>query len=273
MENQSEIENRDPQSTSLMIALPEGCIAAIISFTSPRDACRLACVSTTFRSAADSDTVWDSFLPPEYVSAISESECFSSSSSKKELYLRACHNPVLINGGKLSFWLDKPSGKKCYMISPEELKIVWGDTPRYYKWVSLPEARFPEVAELRMVCWFEIRCEISISLLSSMTTYVAYLVFKKALDGATGFEDSPVEVAVGLGDSDGQKRNIYLDAGSDHGSFAKKRGDGWFESELGVYVSGCDEDGELSISILETESGMWKGNLIFQGIEMRPKKE
>ncbi|KAK2640873.1 hypothetical protein Ddye_022636 [Dipteronia dyeriana] len=128
-------------------ALPEDCIAAVISFTNPRDACRLACVSTTFRSAADSDTVWDRFLLPEYLSAISYPVSDSSSStwsalSKKELYLRAC--PSLIHNGKLSFWLDHPSGKKCYMISARELTITWAgrDTTDYWRWIDdFPGAR------------------------------------------------------------------------------------------------------------------------------------
>ncbi|KAK0580802.1 hypothetical protein LWI29_006425 [Acer saccharum] len=85
-----------------LLSLPEGCIAAVISFTSPREACHLACVSTTFRSAADSDVVWDRFLPQEYSSSWSSSSSTAwSSLSKKELYLRTRHN--LIHKGKLSF--------------------------------------------------------------------------------------------------------------------------------------------------------------------------
>ncbi|KAK4858670.1 hypothetical protein QYF36_020213 [Acer negundo] len=103
-----------------ILALPEGCIAAVIAFTTPRDACRLACVSTAFRSAANSDVVWNRFLRPEYLSKISDPVSVSSL-PKKELYLRTCHN--LIQNGKLCFWIDLPSGKKYYMISPKELYI------------------------------------------------------------------------------------------------------------------------------------------------------
>ncbi|KAH7571405.1 hypothetical protein ACOSP7_013968 [Xanthoceras sorbifolium] len=289
-----------------ILELPEGCIAAAISFTSPRDACRLACVSTTFRSAAESDAVWDHFLPPEYLSAISgsgsgaassSSSSSTTTSSKKELYLRACHNPILINGGKLSFWLDKPSGKKCYMISARELKIVWSSTPEYWGWISLPEARFPEVAELRSVCWFEIRGEISTSLLSPMTTYVPYLVFKPT-EESFGFGNNPVEVTVGLSGSEGQNRTVYLDTREqrdilfylqlprrrfkrgqasvppdDRGFSPEKRGDGWLEIELGEFFYGGEEEGDLSMSILEVKRGNWKQGLVFQGIEIRPKKK
>ncbi|KAK4855395.1 hypothetical protein QYF36_006863 [Acer negundo] len=68
--------------------------AAVISFTSPRDAFRLACVSTTFRSAADSNVVWDRFLGIEYLSAISDPGPVSSL-SKKELYIRSYYVPIL----------------------------------------------------------------------------------------------------------------------------------------------------------------------------------
>lgn len=40
-----------------------------------------------------------------------------------------------------SFQLDKMYGKKCYMLSARTLFIVWGDTPRYWAWTSLPDAR------------------------------------------------------------------------------------------------------------------------------------
>ncbi|CAN1126075.1 F-box protein At2g02240 [Linum perenne] len=74
--------------------------------------------------------------------------------------------------------MDKRNGKKCFMISARELRIEWGDTPEYWRWISLPESRFAEVAELVDVCWFEIRSEVDSQLLSRSTQYAAYLVFK-----------------------------------------------------------------------------------------------
>lgn len=83
--------------------LPEECLAHIISFTSPRDACGSALVSRNFRSAADSDAVWKGFLPSDHVEIISSSPASSSSQltalSKKELYFHLCNNPILVNNG------------------------------------------------------------------------------------------------------------------------------------------------------------------------------
>lgn len=40
-----------------------------------------------------------------------------------------------------SFQLDKVYGKKCYMLSARTLFIVWGDTPRFWRWISHPDVR------------------------------------------------------------------------------------------------------------------------------------
>ncbi|XP_062084251.1 F-box protein PP2-B3-like [Humulus lupulus] len=129
-----------------MADFSEGCIADIISFTTPRDACRLCSVSTTFRSAAESDTVWEKFLPPDFSSVISRSTHPPTFSRLKDLYISLCDQPLLIDGGRMSFSLEKETGKKCFMVSARELCIVWGGTHQYHwKWISLPDARYKDV--------------------------------------------------------------------------------------------------------------------------------
>ncbi|XP_059439537.1 putative F-box protein PP2-B12 [Corylus avellana] len=288
--------------------LPEECIASVLSFTTPSDASSSSFVSTNFRSAAESDIVWERFLPPQYRSIISRSADSSSlsSSSKKQLYLRLCDHPLLIDDGKKSFWLEKRSGKICYMLSPKDLVIVWMETPFYWRWTSLPDARFAEVAELVNVCWLEIRGKINACMLSPGTLYTAYLVFK-VTTGSFGFENQPVEVAVGVGGSEGHKRtrSVFLDMErgrrqryqivpaarrggpfhrhrclpqsieeADIGECPKERGDGWLEIELGEFFNGGDDDddGEVEMSVLEVKGGNWKGGLIVQGFEIRPKR-
>ncbi|EEF48347.1 putative F-box protein PP2-B12 [Ricinus communis] len=291
--------------------LPEGCIADIFSFTTPRDACNLSTVSSKFKNASLSDTVWESFLPQDYNSIISQSShpsLLSSCSSKKHLFLSLCQKPIIIDNGKKSFSLDKRNGKKCYMLSARDLKISWGGTPTYWRWISDPDSRFGEVAELISVCWLEISGTISTSLLSPSTMYSAYLVFKLN-ERAYGLHDPPVEAIVRAGDgSEINKRIIYLDADTNlrgvrqeplllrtrHGLFgpsdiaeesetpehsgndgqqsgSKERGDGWLEVELGEFFNRDGNGEELEMSVLEVKGGKWKGGLIVQGIEIRPK--
>ncbi|MCL7035448.1 hypothetical protein MKW94_025337 [Papaver nudicaule] len=256
--------------------LPEGCISDILSLTSPTDACRSSIVSTLFKSAADSDVLWEKFLPADYQEIISRAfpplSCATSSTSpvnfysKKELYHRLCVNPILIDGGLKSFQLEKCTGKKCIMLGAKELGIAWGDDPRYWRWLSFPGSRFVEVAELNWVCWLAIRGKLETRLLSPETLYGAYLVLKLT-DDVGGF-DEPVKgrVEVVGGDSSvcSEERRIYLNPNDDEQSpselteedqySAQVRGDGWMEVELGHFYNEEGEDNmtkEVHMSLLE----------------------
>ncbi|KAG8501755.1 hypothetical protein CXB51_004668 [Gossypium anomalum] len=252
-------------------ALPLGCITLIISFTSPRDACRLSLVSTAFNSAAESDAVWGSFLPSQYQALIPSSLSFSS---KKQLYLSLCENPLLIEAGRKSFWLERMSGKKCYMLSSRDLSIIRSDPPEYRRWISTRGARFDEVAHIRRFRWFEIRGRISISMLSPMTHYKAYLVCK--VRNFCGLQFFPVELSVGVVGTEGRRRWPYWQIGEeqpiagDDVQFPKARVDGWLEVEMGEFFNeGCVDDGELEMTAIDIDGRNWKGGLIFQGIEIR----
>ena len=125
------------------------------------------------------------------------------------------------------------------MLAARDLTIVWGDTPRYWTWTSLPDSRsvafyllylfqislnillqltakkritnrFSEVAELVEVCWLEIRGKISTRILSPNTTYAAFLVFKSTA-GTHGFEYLPAEVAMGISGCEHKTQTAYLD--------------------------------------------------------------
>ncbi|KAJ8753015.1 hypothetical protein K2173_008802 [Erythroxylum novogranatense] len=232
-------------------ALLEDCIENVLSLTGPRDTCRLSVISSLFRSAAKSDAVWQKYLPPDYGSIIARStdpSMFTRFSSLKDLYFSLCDNPILIDDAKLSFSLDKSTGKKCYMLCARNLVIIWGDTPEYWQWTSEAECRFGEVAELISVCWLQIGGKISASLLSPATFYSAYLV------------------SMGLAGAESPTRSVYL-----NGPYRRERKDGWFEIELGEFFNKEGEEGEIEMSVYEIKGGNWKGGLIVQGIESRPK--
>ncbi|KAL5848620.1 hypothetical protein ACOSQ4_006633 [Xanthoceras sorbifolium] len=261
------------------VVLPEECISRIISFTSPRDACRSSVVSPAFKSASDSDAVWERFLPSDYQKIISSSISSSStlfSLSKKDLYLYLCHNPVLINNSTMSFSLDKESGKKCYMVGARRLSIAWGDTPPYWTWTDkrlLPESRFAEVAELNYVWWFDVKGRIETKTLSSKTNYVAYLVFKFA-ESRHGFETRPIELSVYLEVSESKTRRskrVLLDPPRNTPRLYQHRGDGWMEIEMGEFFNELGDDGVVVCSLFDFHGFNSKGGLFVEGIELRPK--
>ncbi|TMW96596.1 hypothetical protein EJD97_007122 [Solanum chilense] len=286
--------------------LPEGCIATALSLTSPKDACRLALVASTFRSAAESDAVWERFLPPDYYDIISrfiDGPDSLNFGSKKDLYLYLCDNPILIDGGTKSFSLEKGSGKKCYMLAARSLQIVWVDTPRHWRWISLPESRFSEVAELLDVCWFDISGKINTNMLSPDTTYGAYLVFTTKTR-TCGFENQPAESSVGIAGHERYTHTFYLNPrggrrqyryqvvprrlgifthhmarilreeteDAPKGCRPKQRSDGWMEIELGEFFVKRGQEAEVEISLTEVKGGDRKAGLIIEGIDIRPKE-
>ncbi|XP_055822101.1 F-box protein PP2-B10-like [Solanum dulcamara] len=255
--------------------MPEDCLSEILSFTSAEDTARLSVSSRRFKSAAESDVVWEKFLPSDYQYIISKSNYLLGSVSKKELYFSLCDSPILIDGGKLSFSLDKKTGKKCFMVSARELAISWGDTPYYWEWSSHPDSRFSEVANLQFVCWLDMRGKIETRLLSKRTNYVVYLVFKLA-DGFYGLEtaNAVVRFVDCQSDNEAEERASVVNLSRQEGpgeNRSKRRDDGWMEIEMGNFFNDAGEDGDVEARLMEIRRLVSKGGLIVQGIEFRPE--
>ncbi|KAE8660209.1 F-box protein PP2-B13 [Hibiscus syriacus] len=234
--------------------LPESCVAEILSHTSPSNACKSSSVSTTFRSAADSDCVWGKFLPSDCHEAVWEA-CDASFRfcSKKELYFLLC-NPLLIDDGKMSFRVERSSGRMSYIISARELSITWSADPMFWVWKSIPQ--FSEVAELVTTSWLEIDGKITAKMLSPNTNYGAYLILQTT-ERSYGLDLVPCETSVEIGSQtsknaaymrcqDNKKQQILetlfyasrkemmksrVVKGDDR--VMSKREDGWMEMELG----------------------------------------
>ncbi|KAL4596018.1 hypothetical protein ACB092_12G133700 [Castanea dentata] len=273
MEREREGERNGPPLGADISILPEGCISDIFSLTSPKDACTACAVSPIFRAAAESNAVWERFLPSDYQAIIARSSSSLESlnlCSKKQIYLSLSDNPILIDDSKKSFFLDKSSGKKCYLLSARELSIVWGNTPTYWRWISLPEAeaeasRFPEVAELNYVWFFDISCKMSTSILSPETHYATYLVYKLR-NTASGFGGRPFRASVEtIGGGEVHEQTVHL------GLFVM-RNDGWLEIELGQFFNEGGEDDELQVKLMELSNFHQKTGLIVEGIEIRPTR-
>ncbi|OMO98638.1 hypothetical protein CCACVL1_04141 [Corchorus capsularis] len=261
--------------------IEEDCVSTILSLTSPEDAFRSSLVSSTFRSAIDSDIVWGKFLPPDWPEIVSSSVTPLKFSSKKQLFQCLC-DPVLIDGGNKIFKLEKSSGKKTYVLSANELSITWSSNPLYWTWISMAESRFSRVAVLRTTDWLEIQGKIRTKLLSSNTRYGAYLIMRIS-DRAYGLDSMPSDITVEVGNQVSSSSNVLLQ----HLEIRKKqmelwksiegkqgilseREDGWMEMELGEFFSG-EKDEEVKMSLMEVKGCHLKGGLVIEGIEVRPK--
>ncbi|KAK7333023.1 hypothetical protein VNO80_29783 [Phaseolus coccineus] len=256
-----------------MELLPYDCFAHILSFTSPQDACSSSLVSSIVQSMADSDAVWEKFLPSDYHQIVSRfvSSSFSCS-SKKHLFSMLC-NPRPIDDGNKIFSIEKRSGKICYLLSARQLSIAWGNSPLYWSWKPIQGSRFGESAELRTIWWLEIKGSINSGMLSANTLYGAYLKVKTA-DRAYGLDLLPSEVSVEVGKHKSQgtvcihscrKTNTKTSS-----TFpCKLEDEEWSEIELGSFYTHSNE--EVRMCLKEVKGVHLKGGLIVDGIEIRPK--
>lgn len=281
-----------------MERLPEECISMVLSFTSPLEACRFTAVSNTVRGAAESELLWEKFLPCDYrdillrsssssSSSSSVSPIFSSFTSKKNLFLQLSDQPLLIDGGAKTFSIDKFSNKKCYMLSARELSIAWGSDPLSWCWKPFyHNSRFKEVAELVMTSWLDIHGKISTRMLSPDTRYGVYLVIKLA-ERAYGLDWVPSEVSVEVG-SYKSVGHTYLRRRQESSTVAggitaarldervlHERKDGWEEIELGEFYNDHESDDheikEVNMRFREIKGIRLKGGIVVEGIEIRPK--
>ncbi|KAF3457645.1 hypothetical protein FNV43_RR02303 [Rhamnella rubrinervis] len=271
--------------------LPDDCISHIFSLTSPREACRCSAVSSAFRSAAESDAVWERFLPPNWEDIISKSSSPVEFSSLKAVYFHLCDYPILVDQGKKSFALDKESGKFCYMLGPEDMSIRWLHIPCVwngklpmpyaYEYDKTLKSRFSEVHHVNDVTWLQIHGRIQMQLLSPNTTYAAYLVYAPRPVGfkyplfkvSVRFACNGVENRVGevsdeaylLPEMSTPKEGVYR--GWD-------RSDKWMEVKMGEFFNG-EDDVEVEVEMCFWEvrefAFVYPYGLDLQGIEIRPK--
>eukprot|EP01018_Ginkgo_biloba_P015593 Gb_16253 [translate_table: standard] len=277
-----------------MEGLPESCIARVLASTTPKDVCRLSVVNRTFKSAGNSDYVWEKMLPSQYHHLLARAPSPPQFSSKKELYFRLCH-PLSIDNGAKKFWLERPTGKICFMLSARDLAITWGNDDRYWHWISQRDSSFEDLAELIAVCWLEVQGQFDCKLLSPCTPYTLSFRLKLQdsphghhrlwgrgfiyfMNRSYGWDHKPVKFSVTTPDGYHMEsaRFIYNTEKpvEDEGyqmTPLRRAEQGWMEFDAGEFV--VDENGDSSKEVtfyMRELGGNWKGGLLLAAVKIQP---
>uniref|UniRef100_I1R3M3 F-box domain-containing protein n=2 Tax=Oryza glaberrima TaxID=4538 RepID=I1R3M3_ORYGL len=280
---------RTNEKAEYISGLSEDCLALAISLTTPMDACRCCAVSRAFQKAANSDSVWRHFLPKDYLSILARADDRVHFTSEKKLLVSLVKDHVLLDQHSKSLWLERTSLAKCYLLSSRSLAIAWEDHPLKWRWISLPDSRFEEVAELLKVCWLDLCGRVNCRELSPNTEYAAYLVFKLT-DDSYGLDCQTQEADITMDDQVvSAKRTISFyprprpstretlsnmcrieEAGqAEEPSYPRERGDGWLEVQLGHFYNDLEDTGVVVIRLKEHIQLNWKRGLILEGMEIR----
>ncbi|GJT68607.1 kinase-like domain, phloem protein 2-like protein, partial [Tanacetum coccineum] len=171
------------------------------------------------------------------------------------------------------FWLGEVEGKKLLVLSAKASLYKFSNVDIF---TSKPpaESRFQEVIELLPQQVFHLKCMIKSQMLSPVTEYVCYLVFKLS-EKCQGLH-SPVEVQDVLHKENNEAEFVYFITPSplntnDITRVPKQREDGWMEIQLWKFNSTHEfKDDSLSMNMkFTTHQGTMSG-LIVCGLEFRP---
>ncbi|KAF8379428.1 hypothetical protein HHK36_028863 [Tetracentron sinense] len=140
--------------------LPESCVASVLMYLDPPEICKFARLNCAFRGASSADFVWESKLPSNYRYLIGKLlDGVPVNLGMKEIY-RRLSRPNPFDGGTKEAWLEKSTGGICLSISSRALRITGIDDRRYWNHIPTEESRFPTVAYLQQIWWFEVDGEI-----------------------------------------------------------------------------------------------------------------
>ncbi|XP_010936856.2 lectin-like [Elaeis guineensis] len=160
-------------------------------------------------------------------------------------------NGSFINNKTMRCVKMKASNFSSFMIYPRELKITWGDDPRYWRWPWLEEDLKVEVAELLEVCWLEVHGSFQMNHLDRGHKYdVMFVIMMK---DAAGFQDDAT-LKLELPDGEVQQRKVNLN------KLAPKK---WVMVKVGDFVA--KGLGEIKYSLLDYDDPNWKTGLLIGG--------
>jgi len=267
--------------------LPAGCIALILSYTSPRDVARLALVNHTFREASGWDLVWENMLPFNYsdiLSLATDYRPLPPYSSKRDLYHLLCRQ-ILLRDGTEGYWLDRATGGVCCTLSAKNFTIVRGDDTKYWEW--LPHkmgSRFSEVAYSKAAVLVEVSGTYRCTLPPGSYT-LSWRLQLAGVQPASRERHMPTTaytlehtkpVVFRLSTDDGQHLDSqqYLNCTNKLQGLPLLRGSHkWLEFDGGEFQVECEDSSlELQFSMTELHAGIWSSGLLLDGIIIRPTR-
>ncbi|KAK6239902.1 hypothetical protein QUC31_005371 [Theobroma cacao] len=150
-----------PPSRPRLGDIPESCAALVLAQLDPPEICKLSRLNRSFCGASSADFIWESKLPSNYRFIVEKvlGDTTLLTLQRKELYARLCR-PILFDAGTKEVWLDKSTGGVCLSISSKALTITGIDDRRYWSHISTEESRYPTVAYLQQIWWFEVDGEL-----------------------------------------------------------------------------------------------------------------
>ncbi|XP_011626594.1 uncharacterized protein LOC105421323 [Amborella trichopoda] len=201
--------------------------------------------------------------PHKYEAILAEADSQIHPKTIDELWT-LLYSGVFLSTRKKRYWVDEKSRGNCFILFARDLKIVWGEDGRYWRWIRLAETSHSkiEIAELLNVCWFEVRGKIDASWFSPGIDYIVAFIVKLG-EEAFGWEAQDVTLSLTCANKMEKTHTQNLEE--------KERGK-WMEIHVGAFHHGVEEKGDIEFSMMHTQDSRWKSGLFIKGVVIRPRK-
>jgi hypothetical protein len=194
--------------------------------------------------------------------------------SKKDIY-NYLTTPKFFAEGTKAYWIDRETGGVILSISARALHITWGDTPEYWNWIPNENSLYPEVAQLRRVCWFEACGDFEVALPPGSYT----LSWRIQLERPNNFSAEPVHFTFSKNDLDVSECMCYIDLRPEGALRATRNyklptirvlGNRWQEYDVAEFSVDREETScMLQVSLRSIQMGLWKSGISMDGIVIR----
>ncbi|GLJ25659.1 hypothetical protein SUGI_0491490 [Cryptomeria japonica] len=268
--------------------LQENCLTRVLEFTTPKDVCRLSVFCHTLESAANSNCVWEKMVPSHYRDLLARANRPLQYNSKKELYFKLCEQVSIDNGTK-KFWLDKATGKVCFLLHPRDLDITRGNANHDWRWICQDGSRFhfisregsgsEAIAQFMTICRFEVQGVFDCKFLSPGTEYTVSFKLKLVGSSSFGWDKKPVKFSVTTSWGHQQQSALFLqntEKPVDNEKYQKTSvrhvREGWMELDAGEFSVEENKDGpkEVKFHMNEVDDENCKGGLLLGGVKIQP---
>ncbi|XP_077241203.1 F-box protein PP2-A15-like [Tasmannia lanceolata] len=260
--------------------IPENCVACVFLHLTPPEICNLARLNRSFRGASSSDSVWVSKLPPNYQDLLDKFPPHRYQNLSKKDIFALLSRPVPFEDGTKEVWLDRVTGGICMCISAKAMLITGIEDRRYWNWIPTEESRFPVVAYLHQIWWFEVDGSVKFRFPAGVYTLSFRLhlgKFSKRLgrrvcnfEHVHGWDIKPVRFD--LSTSDGQQASweLCLDEPENDAVGNYRRGC-WIEYQVGDFiVTNSDTETEIRFSMKQIDCTHSKGGLCVDSVSIIP---
>ncbi|KAF3622338.1 lectin [Capsicum chacoense] len=149
--------------------------------------------SATLQSNINVKTYTNDANLPHKCSEILKDECIDVHSYCKDKLYDMLYNGILIWDGKTKYWVDRKTGKNCFMLFAKNLTITDQKDHRKWSWKRSKEDMRSEIAVMEEVVLLSVYGSFNAELLSADTKYKVEFVlqFRKSKN-VSGWDKNPV---------------------------------------------------------------------------------